>query len=103
VVIAGERTRKTDDFELYRVAREFRKRGYVLLRQLPWEEKYALADQMRRAAVSGTNNIAEGHGRWHYQENIRLCRISRGSFRATQMRSQDRSRQIDHTSLPIAS
>jgi four helix bundle protein len=26
-----------------------------------------------------TNNIAEGHGRWHYQENIRFCRISRGS------------------------
>jgi len=34
---------------------------------------------MRRVAVSVTNNIAEGHGRWHYQENIRSCRISRGS------------------------
>ena len=26
-----------------------------------------------------TNNIAEGHGRWHYQENLQFCRISRGS------------------------
>jgi four helix bundle protein len=34
---------------------------------------------MRRAALSVTNNIAEGHGRWHYQENIQFCRISRGS------------------------
>ncbi len=25
------------------------------------------------------DNIAEGHGRWHYQENIHYCRISRGS------------------------
>jgi four helix bundle protein len=70
---------RLDDFELYRVAREFRKRVYRLIKQLPPEEKYCLANQMRRAAVSVTNNIAEGHGRWHYQENIRYCGIARGS------------------------
>jgi four helix bundle protein len=70
---------KLDDFELYKFAREFRKRAYCLVRQLPPEEKYALASQMRRAALSVTNNIAEGHGRWHYQENIQFCRVSRGS------------------------
>jgi four helix bundle protein len=70
---------KLDDFKLYRVAREFRKRVYGLLRQLPSEEKYALASQMRRAALSVTNNIAEEHGWWHYQENIQFCRMYRGS------------------------
>ena len=70
---------KLDDFELYRTARAFRKRLYQLIKLLPIEEKYCLACQMRRAAISVTNNIAEGHGRWHYQENIRFCRISRGS------------------------
>jgi four helix bundle protein len=70
---------RLDDLELYKIAREFRKRAYLLAKQLPRDEKYALAIQMRRAAVSVTNNIAEGHGRWHYQENIQLCRISRGS------------------------
>jgi four helix bundle protein len=70
---------KLDDFELYQVAREFRKKVYSVIRHLPTEEKYCLGPQMRRAAVSITNNIAEGHGRWHYQENIQFCRIARGS------------------------
>ena len=70
---------KLDDFELYRTAREFRKRVYALIKQLPTVEKYALGSQMRRAAISVTNNIAEGHGRWHYQENIQFCRMARGS------------------------
>ena len=29
---------------------------------------------------SHTNNIAEGDGRYHYQENIQFCRLSRGSL-----------------------
>jgi len=70
---------KLDEFELYNIARGFRKRVYCLVRELPPEEKYSLANQMRRAAVSVTNNIAEGHGRWHYQEDIQFCRIARGS------------------------
>jgi four helix bundle protein len=35
---------------------------------------------MRRAKLSVTNNIAEGFGRFHYQENIQFCRQSRGSI-----------------------
>jgi four helix bundle protein len=68
-----------DDFELYRIARSFRKEIYRIARRLPPEEKYCLGVQMRRAAMSVSNNIAEGHGRWYYQENARFCRISRGS------------------------
>jgi four helix bundle protein len=68
-----------DDFELYNAARRFRKRTYLLIKQLPPDEKYCLGTQMRRAALSVSNNIAEGHGRWHYQENIQFCRTARGS------------------------
>ena len=71
---------KLDHFELYNLARQFRQRVYALIKQLPAEERYSLGSQMRGAILSVTNNIAEGHGRWHYQENIQFCRISRGSI-----------------------
>ena len=69
-----------EELEVYKAAREYRKKIYKLARELPPEEKYNLAGQMRRAALSLTNNIAEGPGRYHYQENIQFCRISRGSL-----------------------
>jgi four helix bundle protein len=68
-----------DDFELYNTARRLRKNTYRLIKQLPSEEKYCLGTQMRRAAISVSNNIAEGHGRWHYLENIHFCSTARGS------------------------
>jgi four helix bundle protein len=69
-----------DDFELYNAARRLRKKTYQLIKKLPSEERYCLGTQMRRAAISVSNNIAEGHGRWHYQENIHFCMTARGSI-----------------------
>jgi four helix bundle protein len=69
-----------EDLQAYQLAREFRKAIFELIKLLPEEEKYNLVSQMRRAATSLTNNIAEGHGRFHYQENIQFCRQSRGSL-----------------------
>jgi four helix bundle protein len=69
-----------EDLEVYKAARALRRRVYKLVKLLPPEEKYDLAPQMRRAAVSLTNNIAEGHGRYHWQDNTRFCRLARGSL-----------------------
>ena len=69
-----------EDLEVYRAARDFRKKIFALIKKLPPEEKHNLVSQMRRAATSLTNNIAEGHGRCHYQENIQFLRQSRGSL-----------------------
>jgi four helix bundle protein len=68
-----------EDLEAYQVAREFRKRVYKLTRQLPADEKFCLTSQMRRAALSITNNIAEGHGSRSYRHNISYLYRSRGS------------------------
>ena len=69
-----------EKLEVYQLAREYRRKIYRLTCKLPKEEQYNLIFQMRKAAVSLTNNIAEGHGRYHYQENIQFLRQSRGSL-----------------------
>lgn len=51
-----------------------------LLPLFPSEERYALSSQLRRAAQSIPANIAEGYGRFYYQEGIRFCYISHGSL-----------------------
>jgi four helix bundle protein len=69
-----------EDLEVWQFCRELRKRLTKLAKNLPREEKFRLADQIIRAARSVTNNLAEGYGRFHYQENIQFCRQSRGSL-----------------------
>lgn len=51
-----------------------------LANAFPVEEKYRLTDQLIRASRSITATIAEGYGRYHYQENIQFCRQARGSL-----------------------
>jgi four helix bundle protein len=69
-----------EDLKVYQLAREFRKAMYGIARRLPDAEKFGLASQVRRAAVSLTNNIAEGHGRYHYLDQIKFMLQSRGSL-----------------------
>lgn len=51
-----------------------------IVTKLPNSEKFGLTDQIKRCSRSVGNNIAEGYGRFHFQENIQFCRIARGSL-----------------------
>ena len=77
---ANEPFRRFEDLEFYKFAREFRKVMYGVTRKLPSFEKFELASQVRRAALSLTNNIAEGHGRWHFLDQIKFVLQARGSL-----------------------
>src|SRR4030042_5654086 len=50
---------------------------------LPNEEKWGLNQQIRRSVQSVPANIAEGYGRYYYQENVRFCYLTRGSLEET--------------------
>lgn len=54
-----------------------------ILPMLPPEEKWGLTTQMRKSAQSVSANIAEGFGRYYYQEGVRFCYIARGSLEET--------------------
>lgn len=69
-----------EELDCWKACREVRLFIMQLIKKFPKEEKFALFDDMKRAARSTTHNIAEGFGRFHYQENIQFCRHSRGSL-----------------------
>ena len=69
-----------ETLEVWIEARKLRSLISDIARNLPSDERFRLADQIIRAARSVTANIAEGYGRYHYQENIQFCRQARGSL-----------------------
>jgi four helix bundle protein len=70
--------------DVWRKAKEFALLVYKEgITRLPPEEKWSLGQQIRRSAQSIPANIAEGYGRFYYQETIRFCYIARGSLDET--------------------
>ena len=75
--------RSFEDLEVWKKGREVRLFVKELVKKFPKEEMHILTFQIRKSSRSVTNNIAEGHGRFSYQENIQFCRVSRGSLTET--------------------
>ena len=74
-----------DDFIYKRLivwqkAMVFWKLVYAEVKKFPVEERYALSDQVRRAAVSVASNIAEGAGRASNKDYAHFIAIARGSL-----------------------
>jgi four helix bundle protein len=72
-----------EDLEVWKQCRELRKMIFSLVKKFPQSEKYTLTDQILRSSKSPCANIAEGHGRFHHQQNIQFCRIAKGSLTET--------------------
>ncbi len=69
-----------EELDCWRACTEVRRFITELVKKYPKDEKFGLVDDMKRASRSTTHNIAEGFGRFHYQENVQFCRLSRGSL-----------------------
>ena len=64
----------------YQKGREVVKRTYKLLKKFPSEERYAMCDQLRRASVSITSNIAEGINRFSVKDKAHFIEMAFGSL-----------------------
>lgn len=53
---------------------------YKLLKNFPKEEQFAMCDQLRRASVSVTSNIAEGVNRYSVKEKAHFLEMSYSSL-----------------------
>jgi len=69
-----------EKLEVWHVSRNLVTIIYKLLKNFPLEEKYALCDQMRRAAISIPSNVAEGGGRISPKEQVHFMEIAYGSL-----------------------
>jgi four helix bundle protein len=69
-----------EKLEVWRKAIEFADVVYTTTRHFPADERFGLTNQMRRAAVSISSNIAEGSGRISRKDFARFVEIATGSL-----------------------
>ena len=75
----GAPIRSYRDLDAWREAMDLAQCIYEISSALPADERFGLAQQLKRAAVSIPSNIAEGHARGATRDFSRFLSIARGS------------------------
>ncbi len=75
-----EKITKFEDLYVWQKAHALVIKIYKITKSFPDEEKYGLASQMQRAAVSVAANIAEGFKKRGKRDKINFYNISQGSL-----------------------
>lgn len=68
-----------EELECWQLGRELTNGVYALTREGKAAKDFAYIDQIRRAAMSVMNNIAEGHERGSNKDFVKFLYIARGS------------------------
>lgn len=69
-----------EKLDVWRKAIQFADQIYGITRNFPEEERFGLTNQLRRAAVSISSNIAEGSSRTSRPDFARFIEIATGSL-----------------------
>jgi len=68
------------DLEAWKKGHEIVMAVYLLSKQFPKDEIFCLTNQLRRAVISVTSNIAEGFSRQSLKEKIQFYSVALGSL-----------------------
>jgi four helix bundle protein len=71
------------ELDIWKNSRALKNELFDVVKTFPPCEKFRLADQIIRSARSINSNIAEGHGRFTYKDQIHFCIQARGSLSET--------------------
>lgn len=71
---------KLEDLVAWQEARKLRSLIYEVTKKFPDTEKYITVKHLKECSRNIPGNIAEGFGRFHFQESMQFYRIARGSL-----------------------
>jgi four helix bundle protein len=72
-----------EDLDVYKLAEKLANQVWFIVKEWDFFAKDTMGKQLVRAADSVCANIAEGRGRYNYQDNRRFVKIARGSLYET--------------------
>lgn len=76
-------SRSFTELEVWKRVRQLKNKIKGIVKFFPTEEKFRLADQIIRSSRSVNANIAEGHGRYSFPDQVHFCIQARGSLSET--------------------
>jgi four helix bundle protein len=69
-----------EKLEIWDDIRELIKKGYKITNRFPDKERFGLSNQIQRAIISVSSNIAEGSSRTSYKDQAHYTQIAYGSL-----------------------
>lgn len=69
-----------NNLKVFQLSREYGKEVWGIYKNLDWQLKKIIGDQLIRSTDSVGANIAEGYGRYHFLDKIKFYYFARGSL-----------------------
>ena len=74
---------RVEDLDIYQMAEDLSDRVWEICIKWDYFAKDTIGKQLVRSTDSISANLAEGHGRYHFNDRLKYCYYARGSLEET--------------------